>query len=132
MKTTCKNGHDTLVLGRDKRGICVACRRAHGVRFNKDHPDKAREAQLKSLFRVTSGQYARMLSSQNDSCPGCLRRKSEVKKAFCVDHDHRCCNGKKSCGKCVRGLLCTSCNLILGYAKDNAVVLINLVKYLEK
>jgi len=27
-----------------------------------------------------------------------------------VDHDHNCCNGVKSCGKCVRGIICNRCN----------------------
>jgi hypothetical protein len=31
-------------------------------------------------------------------------------RPFCVDHDHTCCPGEYTCGKCVRGLLCDDCN----------------------
>ena len=34
---------------------------------------------------------------------------------LCVDHDHNCCSGKKSCGKCVRGALCNQHNWGEGY-----------------
>lgn len=27
-----------------------------------------------------------------------------------IEHDHACCGGAGSCGKCVRGLVCASCN----------------------
>ena len=35
-----------------------------------------------------------------------------------VDHDHACCPGERSCGQCVRGLLCRKCNGALGFLEN--------------
>lgn len=51
---------------------------------------------------------------------------------YTVDHDHSCCSGGTSCGKCVRGLLCQSCNWILGHSGDNARRLLTLAIYLDR
>ena len=48
-----------------------------------------------------------------------------------IDHDHACCPGDKACGECVRGLLCNSCNWVLGRVKDRPEVLRALIDYLE-
>lgn len=58
---------------------------------------------------ITASQYMIMLMNQFGCCP-CGR---ELETAA-IDHDHKCCPGKVSCGKCVRGLLCNRCNLLLG------------------
>lgn len=50
-----------------------------------------------------------------------------------IDHDHSCCpvgNGPK-CGKCNRGILCHSCNLAAGYARDSPEILRSLADYIE-
>lgn len=36
-------------------------------------------------------------------------------QSYVIDHDHACCKGDYSCGRCVRGLVCNQCNLSLGH-----------------
>jgi hypothetical protein len=33
---------------------------------------------------------------------------------LCIDHDHACCPGNRTCGKCARGLLCDYHNMLAG------------------
>jgi hypothetical protein len=47
-----------------------------------------------------------------------------------VDHQHSCCPGKSnSCGRCVRGLLCISCNSAIGMFDENVEVLRRAAAY---
>lgn len=50
---------------------------------------------------------------------------------FVIDHDHNCCPGTFSCGNCIRGLLCRTCNLGLGMFKDNIILLLSAAEYLN-
>lgn len=53
-------------------------------------------------------------------------------EAISVDHDHSCCPGETSCGKCVRGGLCSGCNLGLGAFRDDPARLLSAISYLSK
>lgn len=48
-----------------------------------------------------------------------------------VDHDHACCPNT-SCGRCVRGLICTTCNTALGLMRDDPGALRRLAEYIER
>jgi hypothetical protein len=65
-------------------------------------------------YGMTKDSFARILAAQKNACAMCFAPFEEG-KLVCIDHDHKCCpEEKSSCGKCVRGLLCVSCNTALG------------------
>jgi hypothetical protein len=88
---------------------------------------------LKELYGMTLDDYARMLESQGGLCAnsGCFNP-PPADRRFDMDHDHACCPGKKSCGKCVRGLLCRQCNHALGMLRDDVKRIRGLADYLER
>lgn len=67
---------------------------------------------LKSAFGITNHDYKVMLAAQDGTCAIC-DRSCKTGRRLSVDHDHACCPGRKSCGDCVRGLLCYTCNAYL-------------------
>jgi hypothetical protein len=68
---------------------------------------------------VVSSATARPKTS---SAVGRLRPRSvlpTVCRKIHVDHDHSCCRGVRSCGKCVRGIACEPCNKGIGAFGDD-------------
>lgn len=77
-----------------------------------------RRAHKFSRFGITEEQFNQMLEAQGYACAIC--REPFGDQAPRIDHDHACCpvgpDGRsRSCGKCVRGLLCVRCNTWLGW-----------------
>jgi Recombination endonuclease VII len=77
---------------------------------------------LKLNNGIRLDDYNRMLKEQNESCAVCLIPAAEFNKRLAVDHNHM--TGQ------IRGLLCTRCNIALGYVRDNKSVLKRLIDYL--
>ncbi|MGW7594475.1 endonuclease domain-containing protein [Streptomyces asiaticus] len=71
------------------------------------------------------------MQRQGSACAICGIEFKEPGHAH-IDHDHSCCPGKRSCGKCVRGLLCGGCNNGLGRFKDDVNVLQAAIEYLRR
>lgn len=90
----------------------------------------ARERRWNTVYSISADQYAAIIEIQGGVCGWCGRANGRT-KALAVDHDHACCSGPTSCGECVRGVLCSPCNVHLGYLRDSVEAAERLVKYLK-
>lgn len=77
-----------------------------------------RASRLRHTYRMEPEDYETMLADQGGVCAICQR--PPTKEHLHVDHDGTCCNARKgkTCGECVRGLLCRSCNTALNLLDD--------------
>lgn len=100
----------------------------------REYRKAAKEAAHKSYVGRTYGlgehDYGRLYEAQNGTCAICQRANGATRR-LSVDHDHSCCNGPTSCGRCVRGLLCRPCNDLLGHCRDNPGMLDRAIRYLR-
>jgi len=86
------------------------------VRRRDDPEAKRRWSRKYKLTRygLTQQQFDWLLEAQDYACAMCHRPFGEG--VIFIDHDHNCCDTEQSsCGKCIRGLLCLSCNTALGH-----------------
>ncbi len=90
---------------------------------------KRRLTQMKYRYGVSEETIMAILSEQDNKCAIC---KDDLGEKFDVDHDHKCCKGKRSCGKCVRGILCPGCNKGIGLLREDENVMRNAIKYIDK
>lgn len=96
-------------LGYEKQ--CKACRK---IRSDIYWAKKGRAQR----YNLPNDGYQFLLSSQGGACAICKKKSDPL----CVDHDH-------STGA-VRGLLCRSCNLAIGYLDDSPTLLFRSIHYL--
>lgn len=91
--------------------------------------DIHRRSHLKTTYNITIEQYEHMFVQQNYACKICLvpfelqAQVSRTKLPY-VDHNHK--TGQ------VRGLLCSTCNAMLGMAKDNPILIQAAIEYLAQ
>lgn len=78
-------------------------------------------------YRMLWAEYQILLDRQQGRCAGC----NTESLVLHVDHDHSCCPGERTCGHCVRGLLCGRCNNALGLIQDSVETLLSLAQYLK-
>ena len=79
-------------------------------------------------YGCTVGDIAALAEKQGNRCAICNTHRNDITHAsfkynpLVIDHDH-------STGA-VRGLLCPTCNNLLGHAKDNVATLAGAIAYL--
>ena len=99
------------------QGRCKTCSSILTKKWYKENPEKVRNYWLKR-YGITLEDYNNLSEAQDHLCAICLSKKSPLH----VDHCH-------TTGK-VRGLLCFSCNTLLGVAKDSPNILKSAITYL--
>lgn len=106
--------------------------RENSRQWHKNNPEKSKELRIRNQYArygLTVEQYNAMMEFQGGLCAIC---EIPSDRSLQIDHDHACCSeNSRSCGKCVRGLLCGNCNSMLGHINDNQKVLENGITYLR-
>jgi hypothetical protein len=64
-----------------------------------------------SHYNVSKEFIELLLRYQGGNCAICGAAEAGGRGAMHIDHDHACCQGRRSCGECVRALICAKCNL---------------------
>lgn len=118
---------------RSYSNYCPECRFAH----NKKHynAEKARDSNRKLRFRshgISEEIFEIILDQQYGICAICGRHPDVGVEVNAIDHDHRCCPGKFSCGGCIRGILCCLCNTALGMFGDSPETVRSAADYLDR
>ncbi len=106
-------------------------RAAYNLRYRQQNMTALRERDLIRMFGITLADYQNMLVAQQGVCKVCkqpeMAKRGDQTKWLAVDHDHDLGRGPHS----VRGLLCSNCNPMIGYGKDDPDRLHAGARYLE-
>lgn len=105
---------------------CATHHRAFRSRQKAAQHDK----RVQQTYGLAPGEYGRLYEFQDGLCFICRRANGTVRK-LAVDHDHKHCKDLPACGKCVRGLLCKTCNRMLGHLRDDPEAFTRAAEYLR-
>jgi hypothetical protein len=124
-------------------GLCRSCYRSKRYYEGKDqaNPLLAKRSKLKTQYHLTPERLWEIFHFQGGLCPVCLLplgsfdsigKGSGNQESPQIDHDHKCCPGGRSCGKCVSGILHAKCNRGMGHFHDDPERLRRAAEYIER
>lgn len=90
---------------------------------NPEEKKKTKFKKIKKIYGLEKKDYYKLADDQNRMCPICKRAFDKANRIV-VDHDHET--------GLTRGLLCASCNLLLGHAAESIERLSSAIDYLNK
>jgi hypothetical protein len=98
--------------------------------YRLKHPDAPRKYHLKRSYRLTIQEFDELLAANHGACWACDDAPRDGRPLH-IDHNHECCAGARTCGACIRGLLCSDCNQAAGCLKDDPARFAALLRYLK-
>lgn len=111
--------------------LCPDCRAAHGANGSRYVMDRKHRWHVSKTYGISPDTVDRLMARQRGVCAVC-RQPPDNGERLHVDHDHSCCVGSRSCGECVRGLVCRTCNQAMGLLNDDTERIERLIKYLRQ
>lgn len=105
------------------------CRCERCTQANRQRDKDRWEFRYASKYGLSVTQIRELLS--DPSCAICGTT-DPGNRPWHIDHDHECCQSQRSCGKCVRGVLCFMCNFAIGSARDDVGILAAAIDYLTR
>ncbi len=117
---TCKDGH---------RSQCKECWVPYHRAYNEKHRDRLsvqrKEAHLRREYGLSLEDYWKLIVLQGNRCAVCGGMEpGGTSGEWNVDHSHEMDQ--------VRGLVCWSCNVLLGMCHENPEILKAALRYLEE
>lgn len=107
-------------------------KRRHMKEVRGSNPGYTRNIALKHAYGITLEEYNAVLARQGGVCAICGSDEPGGNGSFPVDHDHACCPGKRSCGKCIRGVLCNRCNVGIAMFGDDPERMKRAIEYVGR
>lgn len=136
-----RDSENILQRNRERDKLNPEKSKRYRKKWNDNNRDKIRESSKKWQKErrrivkqgISNEQYENLFNSQDRRCAICGYLDEGDPNKWALDHDYSCCTERNySCKKCIRGILCKTCNSGLGYFKDNAEILKKAVAYLEE
>jgi len=144
-KRKCSHCEEMLELtafherGGKKKGqyhtVCKECDAKRQKQWYTDHREEHKahvktykltigyyEVRLREKYKLTGEEVMSRIIAQEGLCALCFE--SLEGRRACIDHDHK--TGK------VREILCSGCNTMLGFARDDPEILQKAIDYLER
>lgn len=111
------------------QSICIECSKHKQKNcWESRTPKKRLEQHLKYKYKITYDEFEKTWNNQNGCCAICLDELPDLmvyenrRRGYSIDHNHE--TGE------FRGILCLTCNTMIGMSKDSVFVLERAIKYL--
>ena len=110
--------------GKGRLSECKECMKSRVMDRYKKDPDLVNDKRAAKVYGITLEQVQEMREQSGGICSICNREGKHHHKRLVIDHDHN--TGK------VRGLICSTCNSMIGWCGEDTQTLQNLIDYLNR